>query len=398
MEGRPTPESMLEALDSAKRTALALIEEALAEEDPAGVLESIRLRFLGKKGEVSLILKSMGSLSAEARPAVGQAANATRDAIESALARAKDTAEGAALDRELRAPPIDVSLPGRPVELGRRHPVSRTGEEVVRVFERMGFKVASGPEIEGDFYNFEALNIPAEHPARDMQDTFYLASGHPVAATLHDGTRGPEPGEVLLRTHTSPVQVRSMLRSPPPIRIVCPGKVYRRDSDLTHTPMFHQIEGLWVDRQVTMADLKGTLQLFATSFFGKDTRVRLRPSYFQFTEPSAEVDVSCTLCGGSGASRSEMEGHEDAGQGNGSIAGKPPQTGPCKTCSGTGWLEILGAGMVDPAVFEAVGYDPDTWSGFAFGMGIDRVAMLRYRIDDLRMLFENDARFLDQFP
>ncbi len=378
-ERHETPESMLAALEAARDSAFAALREAVNEPDPTGVVETIRVRFLGKKGEVSRVLKSMGRLSAEERPRVGQAANSTRDAIEQAIVSAMDEASKAALLRELKGSPIDVSLPGRPVETGGRHPVSRTGEDIAAVFERMGFEVASGPEIEGDFYNFEALNIPPEHPARDMQDTFYLADGRPARAVRSDGGTGPEPGDVLLRTHTSPVQVRAMLRQLPPIRIVCPGKVYRRDSDPTHTPMFHQIEGLWVDRGVTMADLKGTLQLFAQSFFGVGTKVRLRPSYFQFTEPSAEVDVSCTLCGGTGLG--------DGGDG-----------ALCKTCGGTGWLEILGAGMVDPAVFRAVGYDPEEWSGFAFGMGIDRVAMLRYRIDDLRLFFENDARFLEQFP
>lgn len=384
-EGRPTPHSMLSALEAAKASAFSALSEAIEKSEPSRAVESVRVRFLGKKGEVSKILKSMGALPSEDRPRVGQAANATRDAIEEAIARAIEEAKDAALRKELAGPPIDVSLPGRPVEVGRRHPVSRTGDDIVAVFRRMGFEVASGPEIEGDFYNFEALNIPPEHPARDMQDTFYLQGGRPVPADLSDGGIGPEPGDVLLRTHTSPVQVRSMLRHPPPVRIVCPGKVYRRDSDVTHTPMFHQIEGLWVDRNVTMADLKGTLQLFARIFFGGRTEVRLRPSYFQFTEPSAEVDVSCTLCGGVG-SIPAASGAEEAGETS------------CKTCAGIDWLEILGAGMVDPAVFEAVGYDPEEWSGFAFGMGIDRAAMLRYRIDDLRMLFENDARFLEQFP
>jgi phenylalanyl-tRNA synthetase alpha chain len=369
-EARPSPEGLLEALGEAERSAQAALKAAVDGMDPSAEVEAVRLRFLGKKGEVSRILKSMGALSSEDRPKVGQAANAVRDAIEAALEDASAQARRAALRRELEGPPLDVTLPGRPVSIGRRHPVSRTWDEVTAVFREMGFEVAAGPEIEGDFYNFEALNIPPEHPARDMQDTFYLEGGRPKRARRGDGTDGPEPGEVLLRTHTSPVQVRAMLGHPPPVRVVCPGKVYRRDSDVTHTPMFHQIEGLWVDRGVTMADLKGTLQLFAKRFFGSGTKVRLRPSYFQFTEPSAEVDVSCSLCGGSG----------------------------CKTCSGTGWLEILGAGMVDPAVFEAVGYDPEIWTGFAFGMGIDRVAMLKYRVDDLRMLFENDARFLDQFP
>ncbi len=357
----------------------------MAAGDPIAEVDSVRVRFLGKKGEVSRLLKQMGKLPPDERPKVGQAANTVRDAIETAVRQALDNARDEALRRELAGPPIDVTLPGRPLDVGPRHPVSRTWDEVVDVFRKMGFEAASGPEIEGDFYNFEALNIPPEHPARDMQDTFYLNSGRPAPAMTTEGGEGPDPGDVLLRTHTSPVQVRAMLRQAPPVRIICPGKVYRRDSDPTHTPMFHQIEGLWVDRNVTMADLKGTLQLFAKAFFGTKAQVRFRPSYFQFTEPSAEVDVSCSICGGSGTAA-------------GASARSTVEPESCKTCSGTGWLEILGAGMVDPAVFEAVNYDPEIWSGFAFGMGIDRVAMLKYQIDDLRMLFENDARFLEQFP
>jgi phenylalanyl-tRNA synthetase alpha chain len=251
-----------------------------------------------------------------------------------------------------------VTLPGRTRPPGRRHPVSRTMEEMARTFARLGFDVAAGPEIEFDWHNFEALNIPANHPARDMQDTFYV-----------DLPGAREANPVLLRTHTSPVQIRTMLARKPPVRVIVPGRVYRRDSDLTHTPMFHQIEGLWVDRRVTFADLKGTLDAFAKAFFGPEVKTRFRPSFFPFTEPSAEVDVSCVRCGGKG----------------------------CRVCKMTGWLEVLGSGMVHPNVFSACGYDPSQVTGFAFGCGVERIAMLKYHVDDLRSFFEGDARFLEQF-
>ncbi|MDF1563496.1 MAG: phenylalanine--tRNA ligase subunit alpha [Deltaproteobacteria bacterium] len=369
MSGEGSPERLIGDLEDAERRAGEELARSLAEARPLEAVESVRVGYLGKKGEVSKILKAMGKLSAEARPQVGQVANRVRDAITAAVESAKDDARRRMLEAEVAGPPIDVTLPGRPVHTGARHPVMSTMEDLVEVFRRMGFQVADGPEIEGDFYNFEALGIPADHPARDMQDTLFVDEAHPAAALTAGGGRGPEPGKVLLRTHTSPVQVRTMLRHPPPIRVICPGKVYRRDSDVTHTPMFHQIEGLWVEEGITMAHLKGTLERFARVFFGEETRIRLRPSYFQFTEPSAEVDVTCTLCEGKG----------------------------CRTCSDTGWLEILGAGMVDPGVFAHVGYDPEKVSGFAFGMGVDRIALLRHRVEDLRLLFDNDLRFLGSF-
>ena len=371
--GGVSPDALIADLEAAEGAARAALEAAVSSSggaDPQGAVEEIRVRFLGKKGEVSRILKSMGRLAGPDRPRVGQVANGVRDRIETALAEAREAAAGAALRAELEGPPVDVTLPGRPLTVGRRHPVTRARDELVEIFRRIGFDVATGPEIEGDYYNFEALCMPPDHPARDMQDTFYVEGAVAPLAETHDGQSGPKPGQGLLRTHTSPVQIRTMLRHRPPVRVVCPGKVYRRDSDVTHTPMFHQIEGLWVDRGVTLADLKGTLQLFGQACFGPGTEIRLRSSYFPFTEPSVEVDVSCTLCGGKG----------------------------CRVCSGTGWLEILGAGMVDPGVFSAVGYDPEVYSGFAFGMGIDRVAMLKYGVDDLRSFFEDDARFLEQFP
>ncbi|RMG13131.1 MAG: phenylalanine--tRNA ligase subunit alpha [Deltaproteobacteria bacterium] len=361
---------MLEALRAAEAAARQDLEAALSAPDAEAAIEVVRLRYLGKKGEVSRILKSMGRIPAEERPKVGQVANTVRDQIAAAIAESKTRARQAKLEAELSAPPLDVTLPGRTVRVGTRHPVSAVWDELVEIMSRLGYQVASGPEIEGDWYNFEALGIPEAHPARDEQDTFFLEGIAAPPAKKSGGGTGPAPGAAVLRTHTSPVQIRAMLwQGQPPIRIICPGKVYRRDSDLTHTPMFHQVEVLCVDRGITLSDLKGSLQVFARAFFGPETRIRLRPSYFPFTEPSAEVDVTCTLCGGAG----------------------------CRTCGETGWIEVLGSGMVDPVVLQNVGWDPAEYSGFAWGMGIDRLAMLKYRIDDLRMLFENDARFLGQF-
>ena len=339
----------------------ALAEEArreLARADDGAKIEELRVKYLGKKGALSQVLGGMGKLSPDERRALGEIANAVKGEIEGLLAEALRRAEETALEAELKGPKVDVTLPGRSAPVGRRHPVSRTLEDIVRTFGQLGFDVASGPEIERDYFNFEALNIPKDHPARDMQDTFYVDAGYLKPAS-------PDP--VVLRTHTSPVQIRTMLANKPPIRSVMPGKVYRCDSDVTHTPMFHQVEGLLVDAHVTFAELKGTLDMFVKSFFGADTKTRFRPSFFPFTEPSAEVDISCVMCAGKG----------------------------CRVCKGTGWLEVLGAGMVHPNVFEAVGYEGVT--GFAFGMGVERIAMLRYRIDDLRLMFENDVRFLEQF-
>ncbi len=314
-------------------------------------LEKLRVEFIGRKGKVTQLLKEIPNLPPEERKEFGKACNVLKAEIESAvkekLRELKEREKRERLEKER----IDVTLPGRRRGLGALHPVTKTLKEIVKIFTSMGFTVAEGPEIETDFYNFEALNIPKGHPAREMQDTFYISD------------------DVVLRTHTSPVQVRVMEKHQPPIQIIAPGKVYRKDADVTHTPMFHQVEGLMVDEKVTFADLKGVLEVFLKEIFGSDTKVRFRPSYFPFTEPSAEVDIGCVICGGKG----------------------------CKVCKGTGWLEILGCGMVDPAVFKAVEINPETYQGFAFGMGVERIAMLKYGIDDLRLFFENDLRFLRQF-
>jgi phenylalanyl-tRNA synthetase alpha chain len=330
--------------------------------DPAEV-EALRVKYLGKKGELSQVLGGMGKLPPEERRSLGEVANKVKAELEALLAEAVRRAEDRKLEQELASQRLDVTLPGRARRPGHRHPVSRTLDDMVRVFARLGFEVKTGPEIELDYYNFESLNFPHDHPARDMQDTFF------VHADWREGDQDHPGNPVLLRTHTSPVQIRTMLEHRPPVRAIMPGRVYRRDSDLTHTPMFHQLEGLLVDRGVTMAELKGTLDAFVKAFFGPAMRTRFRPSFFPFTEPSAEVDITCTNCGGKG----------------------------CRTCKGSGWLEVLGCGMVHPNLFRNVGYDPEEFQGFAFGMGIDRITMLRYRIDDLRMMFENDLRFLQQF-
>lgn len=345
----------LQALADAARQEIAGVSE------PSQV-EALRIRYLGKKGELSAVLGGMGKLPPDERRALGEVANTVKAELEQLLADATKRAEDAALEAQLRGPKLDVTLPGRSVLPGGRHPVSRTMEDIVRTFARLGFEVAVGPEIELDYFNFEALNLPKDHPARDMQDTFYVDE-----PSLGHAKKADSPS--LLRTHTSPVQVRHMLSRKPPIRAVMPGRVYRRDSDITHTPMFHQVEGLLVDKDVSFAELKGTLDAFVRAFFGSETRTRFRPSFFPFTEPSAEVDVTCASCGGKG----------------------------CRVCKQTGWLEVLGSGMVHPNVFTAAGYDPKEVTGYAFGMGVERLAMLRYGIDDLRMMFENDARFLEQF-
>ncbi|MFB1480781.1 phenylalanine--tRNA ligase subunit alpha [Corallococcus sp. RDP092CA] len=345
----------LQALADAARQEISGVSE------PSQV-EALRIRYLGKKGELSAVLGGMGKLPPDDRRALGEVANAVKAELERLLADAVKRAEDAALEAKLKGPQLDVTLPGRAVLPGGRHPVSRTLEDIVRTFARLGFEVAVGPEIELDYFNFEALNLPKDHPARDMQDTFYVDE-----PSLGHAKKADSPS--LLRTHTSPVQVRHMLSRKPPIRAVMPGRVYRRDSDITHTPMFHQVEGLLVDKDVSFAELKGTLDAFVKAFFGSETRTRFRPSFFPFTEPSAEVDVTCASCGGKG----------------------------CRVCKQTGWLEVLGSGMVHPNVFTAAGYDPKEVTGYAFGMGVERLAMLRYGVDDLRMLFENDARFLAQF-
>jgi phenylalanyl-tRNA synthetase alpha chain len=333
--------------------------DAVAEEARAAIggatssseLEALRVRYLGRSGALTQILKSLGTLPAGERPLVGAAANEAKRELEAQLeTRLRETLARERRQARERARP-DLTLPGRRPARGSVHPLTRVREEIVAVFMGLGFSVAEGPQIETDFYNFEALNIPRDHPARDMQDTFYLSP------------------ETLLRTHTSPVQIRTMRAQAPPVRIIVPGVVYRRDADITHSPMFHQVEGLAVDASVTMADLKGTLELFAREMFGARSKIRFRPSFFPFTEPSAEVDVLCFLCGGDG----------------------------CRVCKQSGWLEILGSGMVHPQVLRNVGYDPEAVTGWAFGMGIERIAMLKYGVDDIRLFFENDLRFLTQF-
>jgi len=349
---------MIEKLEKLLAAARAEIPQAQG----ADAGEALRVKYLGKKGELSALLRGLRDVAAEDRPAVGAHVNEVKAEIERLLEDALRRSREAALDAELRVSPLDVTLPGRlPVPRGHRHPVQATLEDIVEIFARMGFRVVEGPEVELDYYNFEALNLPSDHPARDMHDTFYVD-----ASALGESAPRSAP---LLRTHTSPVQIRAMLANKPPLRIISPGRAYRRDDDATHSPMFHQIEVLYVDEQVSMADLKWTLDGFVEALFGKGFRTRFRPSYFPFVQPGAEVDMTCTLCAGKG----------------------------CRTCKGTGFIEVLGAGLVHPKVFAAVGYDPEKVSGFAFGLGVDRFAMLRYGLDDLRMFFENDLRFLEQF-
>lgn len=327
-------------------------------------LEMYRVAFLGKKGRLTTILRSMGTLSAEQRPLLGKRANEVRDHINAMIENAEQRLQKQELEIEMRQR-LDVTLPGTRIQYGFRHPLSQIGDEIIDVLASLGFERAEFFEVEHDFYNFEALNMPKDHPARDMQDTFYI-----------DGE------SVVLRTHTSPMQIRSMMTlKRPPIRLACLGRVYRKDEDQTHSPMFHQIEGLYVDENVTFGDLKGTLQVFVDKIFAPGTKIRLRPSFFPFTEPSAEVDICCFACGGSGSVVDKHSGERVA----------------CRTCKATGWIEIMGAGMVDPEVFKAVRLDPDKVTGFAFGIGVERVAMLRYGVSDIRTFFENDVRFLRQF-
>jgi phenylalanyl-tRNA synthetase alpha chain len=338
---------MREQLEQLRTVAFQAIAAAEGED----ALQELRVRFLGRKGEITTLMKGLGALPPEERPAVGQLVNTVRDEIESQLETLLTAVRNQAREAQLKSERIDVTLAGRGQRTGTKHPVTLVIEEVCDIFAGLGFSVAEGPEIEHDWYNFEALNFPPEHPARDMQDTFFVDNS------------------LLLRTHTSPVQIRTMLKKKPPLRIIAPGTVYRCDSDATHSPMFHQIEGLMVDTNITFADLKGILTIFTNQLFGQKTGVRLRPSFFPFTEPSAEVDIACVICGGKG----------------------------CRVCKNSGWLEILGAGMVDPEVYRHVNYDAENISGFAFGMGIERIAMLKYGISDMRLLFENDVRFLKQF-
>ena len=338
----------MEALENIKVEASAAIDAA----QDSNALEELRVSFLGKKGALTALLKGLGQLSADERPKAGAEINAVKQQLNDRLNARRESLEANALATQLAAEAIDVTLPGRRAESGALHPITRTIQRMEVFFGAMGFDVVEGPEIEDDYHNFEALNIPAHHPARAMHDTFYVDDNH------------------VLRTHTSGVQVRTMETQEPPIRIICPGRVYRCDSDLTHSPMFHQVEGLLIDKTSNFGHLKGLLEDFLHAFFERDDlSVRLRPSYFPFTEPSAEVDIQCVKCSGEG----------------------------CRVCSHTGWIEVLGCGMVNPKVLQMSGIDPDVYRGFAFGMGVERLSMLRYGIGDLRLNFDNDLRFLAQF-
>ena len=338
---------MKEELENLRAETLAFLACASAEEE----ISEIRVKVLGRKGSLTNLLKRLGTLPEADRREIGKRANEIKGDVETKIVEAllsiRDRDRREALEKEK----IDVTLPGRRIPLGRKHPLTQILEEIIDIFSRLGFEVVEGPEVELDYYNFEALNIPKGHPAREMQATFFISD------------------EVVLRTHTSPMEVRTMEKHPPPVRIISPGPCYRRDLDPTHSPMFHQVEGLLVDKGITFADLKGVLTVFVHQMFGRETRLRFRPSFFPFTEPSAEIDIECIICGGKG----------------------------CGVCSNTGWLEILGSGMTDPAVFGFVNYDPEEVTGFAFGMGVERIAMLKYGINDIRLFFTNDLRFLKQF-
>ncbi|SFA89608.1 phenylalanyl-tRNA synthetase, alpha subunit [Cohnella sp. OV330] len=341
---------MKERLEALRVEALAQLQEVA----DAGRLNDLRVHYLGKKGQLTEILRGMGGLSAEERPVIGQVANDVRAAIEEVLADKQAAFDRAETERRLAAETIDVTLPGRAVATGSVHPLTKVTQEIEDIFLGMGYTIAEGPEVETDYFNFEALNLPKDHPARDMQDSFYITD------------------EILLRTHTSPVQIRAMKNADgaTPLKVICPGRVYRRDDDdATHSFMFHQIEGLVVGPDIRMSDLKGTLLQFVQAMYGPQVQIRLRPSFFPFTEPSAEVDVTCTQCGGQG----------------------------CRMCKQSGWIEILGCGMVHPKVLEHGGFDPEQVSGFAFGMGVERIALLKYDIDDIRHFYNNDLRFLGQF-
>lgn len=326
--------------------------EALAQLENAADLEAVRIKYLGKKGELTSVLRGMGALSPEERPIIGQMANEVRAFLEEKIAERADSVKSSLLNKKLESEKLDVTMPGTTKVVGKQHPLAKVQREMEDIFIGMGFDIAEGPEVEYDYYNFQALNIPPNHPARDTQDTFYITDN------------------ILLRSQTSPVQVRTMEKQQPPIRVISPGRVYRSDAvDATHSPLFHQLEGLVVDKGVTMGDLKGMLEVFAKNMFGSETRIRFRPHHFPFTEPSAEVDVSCFVCGGKG----------------------------CRLCKGEGWIEILGAGMVHPNVLRGCNIDPAVYSGYAFGVGIERIVMRKYNVDDMRLLYENDVRFLEQF-
>ena len=329
-----------------------ILDEAISAINSGADLEQIRIKYLGKKGELTAVLRGMGQLTPEERPVIGQLANDVRAKIEEALEGAASAFKAKQLEAQLKAEKLDVTMPSTRAKLGHHHPLTLVQRRLEDIFIGMGFSIVEGPEVEYDYYNFQALNIPENHPARDTQDTFYITDN------------------ILLRSQTSPVQVRTMEKQKPPIRVVSPGRVYRSDAlDASHSPLFHQFEGLVVDKGITMGDLKGTLESFAKTMFGENTRTRFRPHHFPFTEPSAEVDVSCFMCGGKG----------------------------CRLCKGEGWIEILGAGMVHPFVLSNCGIDPEEYSGFAFGMGIERIAMISYGVDDIRLFYENDARFIEQF-
>ncbi len=339
---------MREKLEEIKKT----VEGILTNAADIDTLENIRIKYLGKKGELTAVLKGMGKLSPEERPVIGAVANEIRTFLEQELESKKAEIAAKLQEQKLKKEVIDVTMPGQRPEIGKLHPLTQVMDHIKDIFIGMGFDIAEGPEVETDYYNFEALNTPKNHPARDTQDTFYIDEN------------------TLLRTQTSPMQIRVMEQQKPPIRVLAPGRVYRSDAvDATHSPLFHQIEGIVVDKGVTMADLKGTLEMFIKALYGEDAKVRFRPHHFPFTEPSAEVDVSCFVCGGEG----------------------------CRVCKGEGWIEILGCGMVHPKVLSGCGIDPEVYSGFAFGMGLERIAMRKYDIDDLRLFFENDLRFLKQF-
>ncbi|WP_105614490.1 phenylalanine--tRNA ligase subunit alpha [Vallitalea okinawensis] len=339
---------MREKLEQIKNEAL----DQLSNIESLAVLDEVRVKYLGKKGELTAVLRGMKDLSKEERPVIGQMANEVRVKIESMLEEAKESLGSALREKQLKEEVIDVTMPAKKKVLGHRHPMNVVLDEIQNIFLGMGYTIVEGPEVEQSYYNFEALNVPENHPAKDEQDTFYLG------------------GDYLLRTQTSPVQVRTMEKSKPPIRVLAPGRVFRSDEvDATHSPVFHQIEGLVVDKNITMSDLKGALAVFAKELYGENAKVKFRPHHFPFTEPSAEMDVSCVYCEGEG----------------------------CRICKNTGWIEILGCGMVHPRVLEMCGIDPNEYSGFAFGMGLERITMLKYGINDLRLFFENDMRFLDQF-
>ncbi len=328
-----------------------LVKEELKKAADLKAINNIRIKYLGKKGILTGKIKTLGTIDKKNRPEYGRVLNETKNFIEDLLKKQEDLFKSSELDKALKTQRLDVTVPGYGIPSGHLHPTTRVLEEIVDVFLSLGFRVEEGPEVESDYYNFEALNFPKDHPARDMQDTFYITD------------------EIVLRTHTSPVQIRVMEKNRPPLKIVVPGKVYRCDADISHTPMFQQLEGFIVDEHISMSDLKGILEVFVHCIFGQDTPVRFRPSFFPFTEPSAEIDIGCVICKGTG----------------------------CQLCKNSGWVEVLGAGMINPRVFEMVGYEPGLYTGFAFGMGIERITMLKYGIDDIRLFFENDKRFLEQF-